>query len=120
MREDNLIVSMSYAFALKVVSVYKCITSGGGERVMAIQLLKSGTSVGANVHEAVRAQSKNDFIAKMSIALKESYETEYWLSLLKDSEYISVEDYNKLYKENCDITNVISRIILSAKSNDNK
>ena len=120
MREDNLIVSMSYAFALKVVNVYKCIASGSGERVMATQLLKSGTSIGANVHEAVRAQSKNDFIAKMSIALKESYETEYWLSLLKDSEYISVTQYDKLYKENCDITNVISRIILSAKSNDNK
>ena len=120
MREDNLIVSMSYAFALKVVNVYKYIASGCGERVMATQLLKSGTSIGANVHEAVRAQSKNDFIAKMSIALKESYETEYWLSLLKDSEYISVAEYNKLYKENCDITNVISRIILSAKSNDNK
>ena len=111
---------MSYAFALKVVNVYKCIANGNGERVMATQLLKSGTSIGANVHEAVRAQSKNDFIAKMSIALKESYETEYWLSLLKDSEYISVADYDKLYKENCDITNVISRIILSAKSNDNK
>ena len=119
MREDNLIVSMSYAFALNVVKLYKRIANGG-ERVMATQLLKSGTSIGANVHEAVRAQSKNDFIAKMSIALKESYETEYWLSLLKDSEYIPVEDYNKLYKENCDITNVISRIILSAKSNDNK
>ena len=110
---------MSYAFALNVVTLYKRIANGG-ERVMATQLLKSGTSIGANVHEAVRAQSKNDFIAKMSIALKESYETEYWLSLLKDSEYISVTQYDKLYKENCDITNVISRIILSAKSNDNK
>ena len=111
MREDNLIVSMSYAFALKVVNVYKYIASGSVKSFFDWALTASCTFAPMLV---------TLFKAKMSIALKESYETEYWLSLLKDSEYISVADYNKLYKENCDITNVISRIILSAKSNDNK
>ena len=116
MREDNLIVSMSYAFALKVVNVYKCIASGSGERVMATQLLKSGTSIGANVHEAVRAQSKNDFIAKMSIALKESYETEYWIELLSRTEYISEAEYNSIFPECRELTNILSKIILTTKA----
>jgi four helix bundle protein len=118
MREDNLIVDKSYSFALKIVKLCRSLAGEYNDKVLARQLLKSGTSIGANIHEAVRGQSKSDFIAKMSIALKESYETEYWLSLLKDSGYICVAEYNLLYKDNCDITNILSRIILSAKSND--
>ena len=118
MREDNLIVDKSYSFALKIVKVCRSLAGEYNDKVLARQLLKSGTSIGANIHEAVRGQSKSDFIAKMSIALKESYETEYWLSLLKDSGYICVAEQNLLYKDNCDITNILSRIILSAKSND--
>ena len=117
MREENLIVSRSYAFALSIVKACKNITARYNEIVLSRQLLKSGTSIGANIHEAVRAQSKSDFIAKMSISLKESYETEYWLSLLKDSGYLSEEEFKGLYKENCDITNILSRIIISAKAN---
>ena len=92
MREDNLIVDKSYSFALKIVKVCRSLAGEYNDKVLARQLLKSGTSIGANIHEAVRGQSKSDFIAKMSIALKESYETEYWLSLLKDSGYICVAE----------------------------
>ena len=120
MREDNLIVSKSYAFALNIVKTCKAIINNHNEVVLARQLLKSGTSIGANIHEAVRAQSKSDFIAKMSISLKESYETEYWLSLLKDSEYLTVDEFKSLYKENYDITNILSRIIISSKENGDK
>ena len=118
MREDNLIVDKSYSFALKIVKVCRSLVGEYNAQVLARQLLKSGTSIGANIHEAVRGQSKNDFIAKMSIALKESYETEYWLSLLKDSGYLDVVEYELLYKDNSDITNILSRIILSAKANN--
>ncbi|MBQ2026611.1 MAG: four helix bundle protein [Alistipes sp.] len=117
MREYNLIVDKTYSFALNIVKLCRSFAGEYNDKVLARQLLKSGTSIGANVHEAVRGQSKSDFIAKMSIALKESYETEYWLSLLKDSGYISVVEYTLLYKDNCDITNILSRIILSAKAN---
>ena len=120
MREDNLIVSKSYAFALSIVKACKAIVKNHNEVVLARQLLKSGTSIGANIHEAVRAQSKSDFIAKMSISLKESYETEYWLSLLKDSGYLTVDEFKSLYKESCDITNILSRIIISSKENGEK
>ena len=114
---ENIIVTKSKAFAIRIIKLSKWLNDNKKEYVLSKQVLKSGTSIGANVHEAVRGQSKSDFIAKMSIALKESYETEYWLSLLKDSGYISVVEYTLLYKDNCDITNILSRIILSAKAN---
>jgi four helix bundle protein len=79
------------------------------------QLLRSGTSIGANIHEAVASESKKDFIHKLGIAVKEARETSYWLSLLKDSEYIS-EDQFKNLNNNCDeVTRILNSIILTTK-----
>ena len=88
-KEDNIIVSKSMDFALRCVKLYKFLCEKDGNYIIGKQLLRSGTSIGANVREALRGQSKADFGSKMNISLKEASETEYWLELLRDSDYIT-------------------------------
>ena len=88
-KEENIVVSKSYAFALRCVKLYKYLCEEKHDYVIGKQLLRSGTSVGANVKEAIRGVSKADFTSKMSIALKEASESEFWIDILKDSEYIN-------------------------------
>ena len=88
-KEENIVVSKSYAFALRCVKLYKYLCEEKHDYVIGKQLLRSGTSVGANVKEAIRGVSKADFTSKMSIALKEASESEFWIGILKDSEYIN-------------------------------
>ncbi len=88
-KEENIIASKSMAFALRCVKLYKFLCERDGNYIIGKQLLRSGTSIGANVREALRGQSKADFGMKMNISLKEASETEYWLELLRDSEYIT-------------------------------
>lgn len=88
MQTDNEVLVLSYQFALHVVKLNKYLTAEKKEYVLSKQLLRSGTSIGANVNEAQAAISKKDFIAKISIASKEARENGYWLNLLADSEYI--------------------------------
>ena len=83
MKEDNLIQQKSFAFALRTVHLYRYLTNEKKEFVLAKQVLRSGTSVGANIEEAIGAQSQKDFLSKISIAYKEARETKYWLNLLK-------------------------------------
>ena len=85
--KENIIVKKSYAFALEVINLYKYLIEKK-EFVMSKQVLRSGTSIGANIHEGISSESKKDFIHKLSIAVKESRETSYWLNLLKDSNFI--------------------------------
>jgi len=97
MKSDNIIVSKSKAFALRIIKLYQTLQRQG-ERVLSKQLLRSGTSISANVKEGIRGQSRADFFAKMSIALKEASETEYWLELLYESGYIHNEEaYKSIY-----------------------
>ena len=86
--KDNLIVSKSKTFALRIIKLYKYLCNEKKEYVMSKQILRSGTSIGANIREAVRGQSKADFYAKLHISLKEADETAYWLELLNESGYI--------------------------------
>jgi len=104
---DNLIVNKSYEFALEVIRVYKFLVENRREFVLSKQLLRSGTSIGANVEEAESAQSKRDFLAKMNIALKEAKETRYWLRLLKDSGYIDGSEIFERVEELCMILSSI-------------
>lgn len=99
-KTDNVIVDKSKDFALKIIRLYKKLCDEKHEFIMSKQLLKSGTSIGANVKEAIRGQSKADFYAKLYISLKEASETEYWLELLHESGYISEKDFSCIY-ENC-------------------
>ena len=88
MGRQNIILDKTFSFALKVIDVYNHLVADKKEYVLSKQLLRSGTSIGANVNEAVEAQSKADFIHKLSIALKEARETQYWIRLLMESGYL--------------------------------
>jgi four helix bundle protein len=115
MERENVIAKKSYDFAIRVVKLYKHLSLEKREFVLSKQVLKSGTSVGANVEEAIGAVSKKDFKAKMSIAYKEARETDYWLRLLHDTEYIEANAFNSI-RENCsEILKILYSIVKSSK-----
>ena len=93
---ENPLKTKSYAFALRVVKLYKYLAFETKEFVLSKQVLRSGTSIGANIAEGNRGQSKADFVNKLSIALKEADETEYWLNLLRDSDFITAAQAESL------------------------
>ena len=97
--KENVIVDRSKAFALRVIKGYQFLQNDKKEYVLSKQLLRSGTSIGANVKEAVRGQSKADFYAKMCISLKEASETEYWLELLYESGYMDEITFKSIYAD---------------------
>lgn len=111
---ENVILEKSKRFAVKIVRLFQMLQDKR-EYVMSKQVLRSGTSIGANVHEAVKAFSKDDFIYKMNISLKESFETEYWLELLHETEYITRELFEELNTENKELTRILSSIVKSSK-----
>lgn len=113
--KDNIIIQKSYSFALAIIQLYKLLTEKK-EYVLSKQILRSGTSVGANIHEAVAGESKKDFIHKLGIALKEARETSYWLNLLKDSGYITKEEFNKLNNSCDELIKILNSIILTTKA----
>ena len=114
-KTDNLIVDKSKAFALRIIKLYQYLCSEKKEFVISKQLLRSGTSIGANVKEAIRGQSKADFVSKMNISLKEASETEYWLELLHESEYLSDEQFNSIYTDCVELLKLLTAIIKSGK-----
>lgn len=99
MRTDNVVVIKSKAFALRIIKLYRYMQSEQGEYVLSKQLLRSGTSIGANVKEAIRGQSKADFYSKLNISLKEASESEYWLELLHESGYLEKEAFESIYSD---------------------
>ena len=115
MKTENIIVDKSKAFAIRIVKLSQYLSMEKKEYVLSKQVLRSGTSIGANVKEAIRAQSKPDFISKMSIALKEASETEYWLELLHETEYITEDQFNSIIPECVEVIKIITSIINSAK-----
>ena len=115
--DDNAILEKSFAFAVRIVNLYKYLTNQKKEYVLSKQLLRCGTSVGANVTEAQRAQSKADFIAKMSIALKEAYEVDYWLRLLFATAYIEENAYKSLSEDSEELISLLISICKTAGIN---
>lgn len=113
MKENNLIRDKSYQFALEIVKVFKHLQNEKKEFVLSKQLLKSGTSIGANVEEAIGGQSKKDFFAKLSIAYKEARETHYWIRLLRDSDYLIAEKAEKLLTDCDELLRILGSIQLS-------
>ena len=113
MKAENVIVDKSKAFALRIIGMYKYLQNDRKEFVLSKQVLRSGTSIGANVKEGIRGQSRADFFAKMNIALKEASETEYWLELLHESEYISKEAFESIY---ADCQELLRLLVSIAKS----
>ena len=114
--QDNIIAVKSKLFALRIIRLYKYLCNQKNEFVISKQILRSGTSIGANVRESIRAQSKADFIAKMSISLKEASETEYWLELLTESDYIGKEEGESIMKGCQEIISILTKIIKTAKN----
>jgi four helix bundle protein len=112
---ENIVVSKSYAFALEIINLYKFLCSSPKEYVLSKQLLRSGTSIGANVNEAMISESKRDFIHKLGIALKEAREISYWLHLLKDTKYLKADEANRIVNLCHELIRIISSIILTTK-----
>ena len=115
MKPDNIIKNKSLDFAIRIVRLYKHISETSHEYVLSKQLLKSGTSIGANVREAIGGQSKEDFIAKMHIALKEVYETEYWLELLYSTDYLTEKEFKSIFADCRELTNILASILKTMK-----
>lgn len=111
----NPLKEKSFAFALEIVRYCKYLREDRKEYIMSKQLLKSGTSIGANYREAEHAESKADFIHKMSIAQKEGNESLYWIDLLASSNYLDEESYKKLSSKNIELNKLLSSIILTSK-----
>lgn len=115
--KDNLIQEKTYAFAIRIVKLYKYLTKNKKEFVLSKQILRSGTSIGANVEEGIGGQSKKDFLSKVSIAYKESRETGYWLRILKDTDYLKEEEFGSIFCDLEEIQKILSKIIKTTKSN---
>lgn len=118
MKTDNVIVEKSKAFALRIIKLYKYLCNEKKEYILSKQILRSGTSIGANVKEAIRGQSKADFYAKMNIALKEASETEYWLELLHESDYIDDKSFNNIYSDCQELLKLLMSITKTQKGNN--
>lgn len=112
---ENAIQDKSFAFAVRVVNVYKHLCNEKKEYVLSKQLLRSGTAIGALVREAQQAESKADFVHKMAIALKESNETEYWLLLLDRTDYLTAAAAKSLINDNEELLKLLTSIITTAK-----
>ncbi|MDR1459065.1 MAG: four helix bundle protein [Bacteroidales bacterium] len=116
MKKDNVIREKSFAFAIRIVNLYKFLCEEKKEFVLSKQVLRSGTSIGANVEEAIGGQSDKDFFAKMTIAYKESRETIYWLKLLLATGYLSQEQTESLFNDVEEICKIIGSIQLTLKN----
>ncbi|MDO4177585.1 MAG: four helix bundle protein [Phascolarctobacterium sp.] len=119
MEENNVIVQKSKSFALRIVKLNRFLCNEKKEYVMSKQVLRSGTSIGANVKEGIYAQSKADFNTKMYVALKEASETEYWLELLYESGYIDEEAFNSIYVDCKEILRILMSITKTLKEKSN-
>lgn len=116
MKTDNVIQDKSFAFAIRIVNAYKYLRSEKQEFVLSKQMLRSGTSIGANVEEAIGAQSPADFLHKLSISYKEARETLYWLKLLQATNYLTEELAQSLLGDCTEICKVIGKIQTSLKA----
>ncbi|MBR4241322.1 MAG: four helix bundle protein [Eubacterium sp.] len=115
MKKENIIEEKTFNFSKQIVGLYFQIMKDKKEFVLSKQLLRCGTSIGANVAESQAAQSLNDFISKLSIALKETSETKYWLRLMREFEFVDEMKYSTLIADCDEIYRILSSIIISSK-----
>ena len=112
---SNVVEEKSFQFAIRIVRLYRYLRSEKKEFVMAKQLLRSGTSIGANVAEAQQAQSRADFLSKSNIALKEAAEAEYWLRLLHATDYLSDYEFTSVYDDCVQVKKMLVAIVKTSK-----
>ncbi len=113
--KDNIIKEKSYAFAIRTINLYKFLNKTHKESIISKQILRSGTSIGANVEEAIGGSSKKDFINKFTIAYKESRETHYWLRLLCDTNYISQKMFKSIENDCLELCKILFSIIRTSR-----
>ena len=116
---ESIVKDRSKKFAVRIVRLNQYLSEEKREYVMSKQILRSGTSIGANVREALDGQSKADFTAKMSIALKEASETEYWLELLHETDYLSEEQYESIAADCKELAKILTSIVKTSRGNRN-
>ena len=117
MKENNVLLDKSLKFAARIVKLHQHLTKNKKESVISKQIIRSGTSIGANANEAVYGVSRADFISKLHISLKETAETEYWLRLLIMSEYINQAEGESLIKDCLEIKRILTATLNTAKGN---
>lgn len=114
--KGNIIVDKSFSFAVRIVSLYKYLCEDKKEYVLSKQLLRAGTSIGANVREAIQGQSHKDFLSKMNIALKEASEAEYWIELLIETHYLDVVNGKPILEECIEVKKILNSIVKTTKN----
>ena len=113
---ENIVEEKSFNFAIRIVKLYKHLCSTKKEFILSKQILRAGTSIGANIAEAQQAQSRADFIAKLSISLKETSETKYWLRLLHATDFIPESHFHSIYDDCVELEKLLVSIVKSTKS----
>ena len=112
---DATVEQKSFRYAIRIVNLYKYLRGKKKEFVLSKQLMRSGTSIGANIAEAQQAQSRADFVAKMNIALKESAETDYWLRLLHATDYLTEQEFASVHSDCDELGKMLTSILKSAR-----
>ena len=120
MKKENVVMGKSYTFALRIIKLYKYLVTEKKEYVLSKQLLRSGTAIGALIKEGEHAQSKADFLNKMNVALKEANETEYWIELLRDSDYLSTTESLSILDDTSELIRLLISIVKTTKATLNK
>ncbi len=120
MAKQSIVGERSLAFGKRIAKCYRHLYDKKHEVVMSNQLLRSGTSIGANIREGLYAQSRKDFISKLNIALKEAGETDYWLDLIHSAEYFTDEEFASLKADNDELLRLLTSIIKTTKRNEDK
>ena len=115
MKAQNEVLTLSRSFGSRIVKLYRYLITEHKEYILSKQIVRSGTSIGANIHEARYAQSRSDFISKMHIALKEASETEYWLFLLYDGGYLQASLYESLQQDCASLIRLLTAILNTSK-----
>ena len=116
MAKENLVQTKSYAFAIRIIRLYKVLSESRNERVLSKQLLRCGTAVGALIEEAIGGESDADFTHKLKIAYKECRETNYWLRLLKDTSYINENEFESIYQDCEELLKLLTSILKTIKA----
>jgi len=119
MKKENIIQEKSFAFAIRIVNLYKYICDEKKEYILSKQVLRSGTSIGANIEEGLGGQSDKDFISKLNIAYKETRETIYWIKLLSKTDYLSQEQTDSILSDADELSKIIAKILLTMKKKIN-
>ncbi|MBU7570054.1 MAG: four helix bundle protein [Flavobacterium sp.] len=115
--KNSIVKDKSFVFAVRIVRLYQHISENKKEFILSKQLVRSGTSIGANICEALQAPSKKDFSSKMNISLKEAQETEYWLRLLFETNYLSEKEYQSVHSERIELIKILTSIVKTSRTN---